>query len=371
VEDCDVVVVGAGIMGSATAWWLARWGRDVVLVEQFERGHNRGSSHGSTRIFRLAYPEPMYVDLARQALPLWREAESDTGVELLVTSGGIDYGDPTSVQAIANALAHAAAPYELINPREAAGRWPGFAFDAPVLYQPDAGRLWADDAVRALQDRAGTRGARLRFDEPVRAVIPHGDDQVIVTTEVQEYRARAAVLTAGAWVAGLLAELAELVDLRPLTVTREQVFHFLSRLDSDAYWPSYIHHGPTFIYGLHGRGDEGVKVAEHHTGAVTTAERRSFEIDEPGRRRVVEHVATHMPGLDPIPTSGTTCLYTTTSDESFIVERHGPLVVGSPCSGHGFKFAPLIGRQLAELACSDGRRPGHPYSHARRRVEGV
>jgi len=346
VKDCDVIVVGAGAMGSATAWWLARWGIDVVLVEQFDAGHQRGSSHGSTRIFRLAYPETMYVDKARRALPLWHELEVDAGVELLTTTGGIDYGDPVSVQSIVDALVRTGVPHEIVGPIEAAGRWPGFVFDGPVVYQPDAGRLSADAAVRALQERAQIKGARVQFEEPVRALIPQAHNRIIVTTDAEQYRATRAVVTAGAWVNDVLAGL---VDLPPLTVTREQVFHFSSRID-DAVWPSYIHHGRTFVYGLQGPGDEGIKVAEHHTGALTTAHERSFEIDEAGRQRVIRHAATWMPGLDPTPTSATTCLYTNSPDESFIIERHGPIVVGSPCSGHGFKFVPLIGRRLAELA---------------------
>jgi sarcosine oxidase len=282
----------------------------VVVLEQFEAGHRRGSSHGSTRIFRLAYPEPAYVDMARRALPLWRELEADAGVDLLTTTGGIDYGDPASVHLIADALTHTGVPHDLLSPPAAAERWPGFRFDGPVLHQSDAGRVWADATVAALHDRA---------------------------------RAHGAVLDG---VSG--------VELPQLTVTREQVFHFPSRLDTDFVWPSYIHHGPAFVYGLEGPRDEGVKVAEHHTGSPTTADQRSFDVDEDGRRRVIDHVITHMPGLDPTPASATTCLYTTTSDESFVIQRHGPIVVGSPCSGHGFKFAPLIGRQLAELACSNG-----------------
>jgi sarcosine oxidase len=350
VVDCDVVVVGAGVMGSATAWWLARWGRDVILLEQFEAGHHRGSSHGSTRIFRLAYPEPEYVDMARRALALWRELEADAGVELLVTTGGIDYGDPASVHLIADALSHTSVPHELLGPPAAAERWAGFRFDGPVLHQPDAGRVWADATVRALHDRARIHGAEEHFEEPVRAIVP-GGDRVVVRTDADHYRARIAVVTAGAWVTGLFDGMPGL-DLPPLTVTREQVFHFPSRLGAGVVWPSYIHHGPAFIYGLEGPRDEGVKVAEHHTGLPTNADQRSFDIDEDGRRRVIDHVTTHMPGLDSTPASATTCLYTTTIDESFVIQRHGPIVVGSPCSGHGFKFAPLIGRQLAELACS-------------------
>lgn len=344
--DCDVVVIGAGAMGSATAWWLARRGIDVVLLEQFQAGHRRGSSHGSTRIFRLAYPEPTYVDMARQALPLWREVEDDAGVQLLVTTGGIDYGDPRSLESITDALIATGTPHEIVGPEGAAGRWPGFAFDGPVIHQPDAGRLLADDAVRVLQERAQLHGAQVRFEEPVVALAPQSDDRITLTTDAELYRARRAVVTAGAWVSTLLAGV---VDLPPLTVTREQVFHFPSRIEG-AVWPSYIHHGGTFVYGLQGPGNEGVKVAEHHTGPVTTADGRSFEIDEAGCQRVIGHVTRWMPGLDPAPTEATTCLYTTTADESFVVERHGPIVVGSPCSGHGFKFVPLIGRRLAQLA---------------------
>ena len=136
-------------MGSATAWWLARWGLDVILVEQFEAGHVRGSSHGSTRVFRLAYPEPNFIDMARRALPLWQELQDEAGVELLVTTGGIDYGDPTALRAIVEAMASTGVPYSVVHPPEAGRRWPGFAFDGPVIYHPDAGRISADAALRA------------------------------------------------------------------------------------------------------------------------------------------------------------------------------------------------------------------------------
>jgi len=346
MRDCDVIVVGAGVMGSATAWWLARAGLDVVLVDQFGPGHEGGSSHGSTRIFRLAYPESSYVEVARRALLLWRELEAETGSELLVTTGGIDYGEPSSVQPIVDALARTNVPHELVGPADAALRWPGFAFDGPVLHHPDAGRIAADTTLRVFHEGAGSFGAELRFTEPVRELVAKDENEVLVTSDLGQYRATAAVVTAGAWVGGLVGGL---VDLPPLQVTREQVFHFPSRIGHGT-WPSFIHHGPTYMYGLQAPGHEGVKVAEHQTGASTTADSRSFEIDEAGRARVIRHVATMLPGLDPVPTSATTCLYTNGPKTAFFVERQGPIVVASACSGHGFKFAPLIGRRLAELA---------------------
>ena len=297
-------------------------------------------------MFRLAYPEGEYVQMARRAMTLWRQVEEDAGRELLVTTGGIDYGDPDSVQAITAALARSGVSHEVFGPAEAAERWPGFVFDGPVLYQPDAGRVSADAAVRALQLRAADHGASVRFDEAVRGIAPQPDDTVVVTTDSGEYQASSVVVTAGAWVGSLLEGL---VDLPQLTVTREQVFHFPSRTD-ETPWPVFICHGGTFVYGLQAPSEEGVKVAEHHTGAVTTTDERSFEIDEIGRQRVIRHVTRWMPGLEPAPTSSTTCLYTNTPDESFVIERRGPIVVGSPCSGHGFKFVPLIGQRLAQLA---------------------
>jgi sarcosine oxidase len=110
----DVVVIGAGAMGSATAWWLARLGRDVVLLEQFEQGHVRGSSHGGSRIFRFAYPDAEYVALAQAALPLWRELEDDAGVALLDTTGGLDHGDPSVIASVAQALLARGAAFELL-----------------------------------------------------------------------------------------------------------------------------------------------------------------------------------------------------------------------------------------------------------------
>ena len=342
MRDCDVVVVGAGVMGSATAWWLARSGVDTVVLEQFEPGHRRGSSHGSTRLFRISYPDPTYIEMARRALPLWRQLEEATGRVLLTTTGGIDHGDRSSVQGIVDALVHTGVRHEVVDAAEASRRWPGFSFDGPVLYQPDAGRISSEATVGALQHAARAHGAEMRFEEPVRVLEPDPDEAVVVSTDVDRYRAKVAVVTAGAWVVNLLAGL---VDLPPLRV----VFHFPIRL-GEKEWPSYIHHGETFVYGLAAPGDEGVKVAEHHTGAPTTADGRSFDVDDAGRRRVIEHVKSLMPGLDPTPKSATTCLSTNRPDESVVLERHGRIVVGSACSGHGFKFAPLIGRQLAELA---------------------
>jgi len=338
MRRADVVIVGAGAMGSAAAWWLARRGRDVVLLERFEQGHARGSSHGGTRIFRLAYVAPDYVRLAQEALPLWRELEDDAGEVLLEQTGGVDHGSPAAVDEIERALLAAGVRRTRMRSDAASERWPGMRFDGDALYQPDSGRAYAGRTVAALQRRAADHGAEVRFEEPVLSI-----DGATVRTEVDEYAADTVVVAAGAWADTLARDL-----LPPLRVSREQVFHFATVADD---WPSFIHYREPAVYGLLTPG-QGVKVAEHHTGHDTSPEpgARSFDIDAEGQRRVEAYVERWFPGLHPVPVDAETCLYTTTPDEHFVIERRGPIVVASPCSGHGFKFTPVIGRMVADLA---------------------
>jgi sarcosine oxidase len=353
VTRSDVIVIGAGAMGSAAAWSLARRGRQVTLIEQYEQGHLRGSSHGGTRIFRLAYPNPLYINMAKAALPLWRELEDDAGRTLLETTGGVDHGHGGTVTDIAAALSGCGVSRQLLSRAEAAERWPMFRFDGPVCFQPDAGRCLADATVRSLQDRATYYGAALHFEEPALHVEAWGDG-IAVTTTADRYEAPVAVVAAGAWVRRLIGDM---VPLPPLTVTQEQPFHFAPTPNSRC-WPSFIHYRRPTIYGLEAPG-EGIKVAEHHTGVrVDNLDDRSFTIDVAGRQRVIQYVEEWLPGLLAVPPIETTCLYTTTPSEDFVIDRRGALVVAAGFSGHGFKFTPLVGQMLADLA--DGGHSHHP-----------
>jgi sarcosine oxidase len=349
VTRVDTVVVGGGAMGAATAWWLAREGREVVLLERFEPGHTRGSSHGASRIFRFAYTFPRYVRMAMLALPLWREVEAETGVALLETTGGIDHGDDLAMQSIAEALDNQGAAFEFLTAAAATERWPGMRFGGDVLFQPDAGRCNADATVSALLTSAARHGGDVRFEQGVESIALVHDDVALRTTTGEEFRAGVAVVAAGAWVGKLLDGL---VPLPPLEVTQQQIFHF-PPLDEHAPWPSFIHHRQPYIYGLETPG-EGVKVAEHHEGPPVDPDTRSFEIDDAGAARIREYSGTWLPGLGEQAVTSTTCLYTTTPTQDFHITRDGPLVVVSACSGHGFKFTPLIGRMAAELAMPKG-----------------
>jgi sarcosine oxidase len=326
----DVAVVGAGIMGSATAYALARDGRDVTLYEQFEVGHTRGSSHGRSRIVRLAYPDVEFVELAKESFAGWRELEREAGVELLELNGLLELVDDPA-QGSSAALDAAGADYELLTPEAARASWPvGVPDGWSALFQPEAGIVRADLAHRAFVDRAVAHGAQLR--ERTRVESLDGVDAEVV------------VLTAGPWVTQFFPDL-------PVRVTRETVGYFRR---SGAPLPSVVQLDPVTrghaLYSLHDPV-HGLKAGVHHAGAEASPD------DDGGPEphlveQVSEWVARTYPDADPQPVLAETCMYTTTPDEGFILERRGRVVIGSPCSGHGFKFAPAVGARLARMAAS-------------------
>jgi sarcosine oxidase len=346
MRSADVVVVGSGVMGSAAAWRLAGRGLDVVLLEQFVLCHERGSSHGAVRVFRFSYQDPTYVEMAMEALPLWRELERESGRTILTITGGYDFGPPESLDANAQALASRGAPYEMIDGREAMRRFPAMFLEprTPVLHQPDAGVVAAELAVTTFAERAVERGAELHERSPVLG-LRVSEDGVDVLTAEETYRGRVTVVTAGSWAPEVLAGTG--IEL-PVVPSRETVAFF--HLRDEPRLPVLVEWSSNPTYALPSPG-QGVKVGWHRSGPDAHPDRPAAA--DP---RVLEHesewAAEHYPSADREPHHVETCMYTNTADESFILERHGALVVGSACSGHGFKFAPLIGERLARLATS-------------------
>lgn len=337
---CEVVVVGAGVVGLATARALERSGRDVVVLEQFAVGHERGSSHGSSRIFRFAYDDPEWVRLAQESLPLWRELEAESGAELLTLSGSIDTGrDPAP---LCGALEDRGASFELLEPVDVERRF-GFRLPGPAVYQAEGGVAWAERTLAAL-------ASRLKIEECEKALaLTPGPKGVDVQTASGAVRARAAIVCAGAWARPLLATAG--VEL-PVRVTRETVAYF--ELDPRPALPSLIDWAGTpdypgvQVYALDA-GDGRLKAALHHAGSEADPD----ELGTPDAAAVASVAGWAAGTFDlasPEPLTAETCLYTSTADESFVLERHGPIVVGSACSGHAFKFAPAIGARLATLA---------------------
>ena len=365
-SDEPVVIVGAGLMGAAAARSVARRGRPVVVLEQFAAGHRHGSSHGSARIVRRAYGDALYTALTGRAFELWSAVPSPT--PLLRMLGALDFGPDRDVPAVARHLAEAGVAHEVLPALEAARRWPGMEFEGDVVFHPQAGTLDAAAAVSALLADAVAHGAEVRFGSAATALLSEGEHTRVVLAGGSELRASCVVVAAGGWVSGLVDGLVLAdgpvmlpVSLPPLTVTQQQVFHF-PRLDPSAPpWPSVIHEHGSARYHLAGGRDGGAhddrKVGEHDGGPVVAA----GVLVDPGpavRERITAYVRRWLPGLEPTPRAESTCLYTTTPSEDFVLDRVGPVVVCSPCSGHGAKFAPLIGEFVADLV--DGRGDGVP-----------
>ena len=341
VRRADILVVGAGVMGAATARALRRSGRKVLLLEQFSLGHLRGSSHGRTRIFRFSYPDATYVRMAQKSLEMWRELERENDEQLLTAMGGIDLG--IGIESNAAALKECGARFEVLNGRELTRRFPRIVLPPgeEALFQPDGGVLAAERSIAALVRGAVATGTELVEGERV-THLELGEDMVKAHTEHGIVECSVVVVTAGAWARPLLATAG--IDL-PVKVTRETVAFF--ELLGDVP-PPVVEWGDPSAYSLPSPG-QGIKAAQHIAGPET-------DPDDEGRPSalsveiVTEWIQRRFPNTNPTPHRIETCLYTNTADESFILERHGRVVIGSPCSGHGFKFAPLIGQRLANLA---------------------
>jgi len=369
-EQVDAVVIGAGLAGSAAAWAMARRGRSVAVLEAFGPGHRRGSSHGSARIFRRAYPDPLYVRLTGKADRLWRHLADEAGEELVLRTGGLDYGPARMQEKMHGILSEFGVPAELMPAAAAAERWPGVAFGSdPVLFHPDAGIIDPERAMAAMRRLAVTAGAEIFYETAVVRVsaTPGG---AMVDAAGQSWRAPVVIVAAGPWLEPLLGGNLALVRLPELVVMQQQAFHFAPVTPA---WngvqppPSFIRYDEIVTYGLlAGRDGEvpgAVKIGEHGPGRVTTGDDRDGIVDPAARDRVCAFVRNELVGLDPAPVGELTCLYTSTASEDFILDRQGPFVICSACSGHGAKFAPLTGEIAADLACG-GASPDHRFTLA-------
>ncbi|WP_255768722.1 FAD-dependent oxidoreductase [Pseudarthrobacter sulfonivorans] len=388
----DTVVIGGGAMGSAAAWALARRGRQVTLLEQFGPGHHNGASHGSTRNLNPGYHRPEYVAMLAEVIALWDELEQDSGERLLNRTGIVNHGPDPRLPLVQAALTEAGIRAEPLRPEEAAERWQGIRFDQQVLHMPDGGQLNPEAALPAFQRLAAARGAEIRhhtkvldleiMDDGVRLTLETADGGISEggtrgaampgvadmvppaagTTEV--VTAAQAIVTAGAWTEKLLSGAAGRRKLRipRLTVTQEQPAHF-QIADELAVWPGFNHTpGPggayqdwySPVYGMQTPG-EGIKAGWHGVGPVVDPDRRSFLPEPVQLAALQEYARTWLPGVDADSFEPISCTYTTTPDEDFILDRIGPVVIGAGFSGHGFKFTPVVGRILADLAT--GTRP--------------
>ncbi len=353
----DVIVVGLGAMGSAALYHLARRNIRVLGIERFEPGHDRGSSHGRTRIIRHGYFEhPSYVPLVRRAAALWRELEQESGQGLMTVTGIAEIGKPDStlIKGTLAASREHQLPHDILSARDLMTRYPAFQIpdDYVAVVQPDGGFVQAEDGIRAHLELAVTAGADMHTGERVIAIEQTGDG-VRVKTDRRVYEAGTAIVCAGAWTRSLLPEIK-----LPLEVTR-QVLLWVQPSRPDLFrterFPVFMIESEDGIhYGFPLHDDDGLKFAKHHhAGEIVDPENYNRSISEADEASVMAPIHRFLPAsVGPI-VAAKTCIYTMSPDEDFVIDRapgHDRIIIASPCSGHGFKFAPAIGEALAELA---------------------
>lgn len=357
----DVIVLGAGAVGSAAAYHAAKAGAKVLLLEQFALNHKNGSSYGYSRIIRYSYDHPAYVALAKTVYPMWAALEAETGEQFYLKTGGLDFG-PADDETLNNtfmSVAQMGIDHEELTAQEAMQRYPQFKLndDWRVLYQPDSGMLRASRCVLAHIRLAQQHGAIVLSETPVTGIFLK-DASVEVQTQAERFSAAKLIVTAGSWAGELLATYTNLhLPLQPL---RCQVMFFdadnLADYGPDRF-PTFIAHLSatygTATYGMGAVDGSGVKIAFHGGDAAAHPRTINYTPDTDTETRIRVFSNQHLPGATGAMVESRICLYTMTPDEHFILDHHPQypqIAIGSACSGHGFKFSTLSGKILADLA---------------------
>jgi sarcosine oxidase len=351
----DVIVVGLGGMGSAAAAHAASRGQRVLGLEQFQPAHDQGSSHGRSRVIRLAYFEdPAYVPLLRRAYELWRQLERQTGRRLLQITGGLMIGTPDS-EVVAGSLRSAREhqlAHELLDADQIRSRFPAFTPDRGIvaLYENEAGIVFPEEAIRAHLDVAVDNGARVHFDERVEEWSVASSGTISVRTSRGRYEAGRLILAPGSWAPGLFK-----IAWLPLDVEPQQLHWFDPGGGTAPFMPDRF---PIYIWEL-GGGISFYGFPADDDGRVKVAFFRSKVTGEAAMREALRPC---LPALaEGTLVETVSCKYTLTPDQHFVIGHHpesANVVIASPCSGHGYKFASVIGEILSDLAIGGATR--HP-----------
>ena len=351
METFDTIIVGLGAMGSASAYYLSQQHK-VLGLEQFTPAHNLGSSHGETRAIREAYFEdPVYVPMVQRAYDNWSHLEKKAQTSLLKQVGGLMIGPRDSLVfrgAEKSAKKHNLA-HEILDAQTIQQRFPSLSPRESMyaVWEPRAGVLFVEKCIKAYQKLAQEQGAQLHFSEEVLSW-DATQDNVVVTTTKQKYQAKKLVLSAGAWITSLVPALKQ-----HLNIERLVQLWFKGRKDYNLcpinIW-EYANN--CFFYSLPDLG-EGIKIALHHSGQITTVQDLDRNICENTDIHPVQKlIKTYMPSVNPEVIRSSVCMYTNTSDGHFIIDNHPQhknVWIVSPCSGHGFKFASVIGEIVTSL----------------------
>ena len=364
-ETFDAIVIGAGAMGSAAAYYLSKRGQRVLLLEQFELDHRKGSSYGYSRIIRYSYDHLEYVELMKDSFPLWFALEQELGEKLYFRTGGIDFGplDDETLQATIQAVQAGDISHEVLTLEDAHERFPQFRFadGYGVLFQPDSGFIKASAAVRGHIKLARRNGAEVQERTPVDDIRVLSES-VEVIADGQRFSAGKVIVTAGSWARALLG--ATGLNL-PLTPLRCQLNFFapqdMTPFESERC-PVWIAHVsrlfPETVYGIPSHDGSGFKAAFHGGPALRQLSAVNYEPDGGSADSLRPFLRAHIPAVGAAPLrESRICLYTITPDEHFIVDAHPAyphVVIGAGFSGHGFKFSTIIGKMLTDIALDGG-----------------
>ena len=355
-RDYQTIILGLGGLGSAAMYWLARRGGDVLGLEQFEIDHGRGGSQDHSRIIRLSYHTPGYVELAKAAYATWAEVEADAGEQLVYRTGGLDLWPAAPAYPMSDytgSMDACGVVYERLDARDVMRRWPQFRLteDVTGIYQAQSGIATPNKSNATHRRLALQYGAAMRDRTPVEAVRPVGDElEVMAGGEI--YRCGHLIVAAGAWSNRVLAHFNPRLHL---TVTQEQVTYYASP-DVDQFrpdrFPVWIWMDEPSFYGFPVFGEPGPKVAQDVGGEPVTPETRTFEPNAATLARTEAFLARVLPGVLGRQIYTKTCLYDLPPDRNFVLcslpeQPNVSLAIGA---GHAYKFASLIGRILSDLA---------------------
>jgi sarcosine oxidase len=363
--DFEHIVLGLGGIGSGAAYWLSRRaGAEVLGLEQFELGHVRGESQDHSRIIRLSYHRPDYVQLAKRAYDAWAALEADSGEQVVLRTGGLDLGPRTSaipLETYMESMRECHVPFEHLDAAAIMRRWPPFRLDDTIhgAFQEQGGIAMAARANALHQRMAREYGATLRERARVTLVrAVHGEYEVLAGET--PYRSRTLSIAAGPWSNDALSHFGLAL---PLEVTKEQVTYFapadLAPFDPKRF-PVWIWMDDPSFYGFPVFGEQAVKVAQDAGGKPVDPDTRAFDPDPENSARVHAFLERYLPSAIGPELYTKTCLYTLPPDRDFIVDaipghHRTALAIGA---GHAFKFASVLGKILSELAL-DGHTDAH------------
>jgi sarcosine oxidase len=340
----EFAVVGAGLVGLAVTRELARRGGDVICLEQATIGHERSGSKGTSRLFRYGYEDPFYVQLAMRALAGWLELSEESGQRLLEPTGLLSFGE--RLDELVAAMSEGGATCELLAGEEIAERFGGFRAPGRAVYEATAGVLRADEILQALARSARRQGAEISEGAAV-VDLAVGDSGVHLERDGGSLECEVVVLCGGAWSARLAAA-AGLPGAGLFRPSLQQVAYLEAAQDVSLRVPAFVERGVVTYYGLPSL--DRYKIGIHDPGGTVDPAAVLLDDDVAALGLLRAAAERLLPAYDPVPVATERCFYDNTANEDFVMDRVGRVVLGAGSSGHGFKFGPIWGEVLADLA---------------------